>query len=217
VLPGPCWHLLVARNVLDPTEMKVLFVSNAPHGGIGGNDPLGGLLAMARRAVASKTTKASRSGPLRGATLSGSPTPLILSAISYLFLAKINQRLRGKKIRVDGVPSPHRGLGADSLVVDGRPRVGAAVGAHRPTHRAGPAHRQRLLPVAATPSGTRRLLRSMGIKVTQTPVCKWDSVSAVVLKGADDLISQAQAFTLGRRRKKNFFCVGPFRGQWFGP
>ena len=44
-------------------------------GGVGGHDPFGGLLAMARRAVLRGRQKRGRPGPLRGATLSGTQTP----------------------------------------------------------------------------------------------------------------------------------------------
>ena len=73
-LPGPRWHLVVARNVLNPTEMK-FFVSNCAAGGVGRNDPFGGLLAVARRAVLRGRQKRGRPGPLRRATLSGTQTP----------------------------------------------------------------------------------------------------------------------------------------------
>ena len=45
---------------------------------------------------------------------------LILSTISYLFLAQTNQRLRGEKIRIDCLPNPHCRLSTDSLRVDER-------------------------------------------------------------------------------------------------
>ena len=73
-LPGPCWHLVVARNVLDPTEMK-FFVSNAPPANVGGNDAFGGLLAMARRAVLRGRQKRGRPGSLRRTAISGTQTP----------------------------------------------------------------------------------------------------------------------------------------------
>ena len=111
-LPGPRWHLgRVARNVLDPKETVLCQQRAARHSG--GNDPLGRLLAMARRAVLRGRQRRGRPGPLRGATLSGTQTPFDSScqAISYLFLAITNQRLRGKKSELDRMlkstpPSP---------------------------------------------------------------------------------------------------------------
>jgi len=137
-LPGPCWHLLVARNVLDPTEIK-FFVSNAPP-----EASVGTILLVAFSRWRVERCFEDDKGEVgldhyEGRRYPGLKRHLILSAISYLFLARTNQRLRGKKIRVDGLPSPHRRVGADSLVVAGGPRVGTAAGAHRPTHRAGPA------------------------------------------------------------------------------
>jgi len=129
-LPGPRWHLVVARNVLDPTEMK-FFVSNAsPETSVGTI-----LLAAFSRWRVERCFEDDKNevglDHYEGRRYPGLKRHLILSAISYLFLARSNQRLRGKKIRVDRLPSPHRRLGADSLVVDGRSRVGAAIGAHR--------------------------------------------------------------------------------------
>ena len=131
-LPGPRWHLVVARNVLDPTEMK-FFVSNAPPEASVGTI----LLAAFSRWRVERCFEDDKGevglDHYEGRRYPGLKRHLILSAISYLFLAKTNQRLRGKKIRIDRLPSPHRRVGTDSLVVDGRPRVGAAAGAHRPS------------------------------------------------------------------------------------
>ena len=128
-LPSPRWHLVVARNVLDPKEMK-FFVSNAsPDTSVGTI-----LLAAFSRWRVERCFEDDKSevglDHYEGRRYPGLKRHLILSAISYLFLARTNQRLRGKKIRVNRLPSPHRRLGADSLVVDGRSRVGAAVGTH---------------------------------------------------------------------------------------
>jgi SRSO17 transposase len=128
-LPGPRWHLVVARNVLDSMEMK-FFVSNAPPEMSVGTI----LLAAFSRWRVERCFEDDKSevglDHYEGRRYPGLKRHLILSAISYLFLARTNQRLRGKKIRVDCLPSPHRRLGADPLVVDGRTRVGAAAGTH---------------------------------------------------------------------------------------
>jgi hypothetical protein len=128
-LPGPRWLLLVARNVLDPTEVK-FFVSNAlPAVSVGTI-----LLVAFSRWRVERCFEDDKSeiglDHYEGRRYPGLKRHLILSAISYLFLARTNQRLRGK-IRVDGLPSPHCRLGVDSLLVDGRSRVGAAVESHR--------------------------------------------------------------------------------------
>jgi SRSO17 transposase len=137
-LPGPRWHLVVARNVLDPAEMK-FFVSNAsPEVSVGTI-----LLAAFSRWRVERCFEDGKGeiglDHYEGRRYPGLKRHLILSAISYLFLARTNQRLRGKKIRVDRLPSPHSRLGTNSLVVDGRTRVGAAAGTHRPVDSAGAA------------------------------------------------------------------------------
>jgi hypothetical protein len=42
---------------------------------------------------------------------------LILTSISYLFLARVRKELRGKKSGPDGMPSPHRGSSAGAELV----------------------------------------------------------------------------------------------------
>ena len=46
---------------------------------------------------------------------------LIITAVSHLFLAKVHQAWRGKKIRTDGVPDSHRSLRSGSVVMVDRP------------------------------------------------------------------------------------------------
>ena len=135
-LPGPRWHLVVARNVLNPTEMK-FFVSNAtPEASVGTI-----LLAAFSRWRVERCFEDDKSevglDHYEGRRYPGLKRHLILSTISYLFLARTNQRLRGEKIRVDSLPDPHSRLGANSLVVDGRSRVGPAIGTHRSVDPAG--------------------------------------------------------------------------------
>jgi SRSO17 transposase len=137
-LPGPCWHLVVARNVLDPTEVK-FFVSNAPPEAL-----VGAILLAAFSRWRVERCFEDDKGEVgldhyEGRRYPGLKRHLILSAISYLFLARTKERLRGEKLRIDCLPSPHRRLGADSLVVAGRSRVGAAVGSHRRVDPAGAA------------------------------------------------------------------------------
>ncbi len=145
-LPGPCWHLVVARNALDPTEVK-FFVSNAPPEASVGTI----LLAAFSRWRVERCFEDDKGevglDHYEGRRYPGLKRHLILSAISYLFLARTNQRLRGEKIRIDSLPGPHRGLGADSLVVDGRSGVGAAVGSHRRVDPAGAASQRLRAPL----------------------------------------------------------------------
>lgn len=145
-LPGPVWHLAVARNVLDPTEMK-FFVSNArPEASVGTI-----LLAAFSRWRVERCFEDGKGevglDHYEGRRYPGLKRHLILSAISYLFLARTNQRLRGEKIRMDCLPSPHGRLGIDSLVVDGRSHVGTTVGAYRRADRVGPAPQRQRTPL----------------------------------------------------------------------
>ena len=135
-LPGPRWHLVVARNVLDSNEMK-FFVSNAsPEVSVGTIL----LVAFSRWRVERCFEDGKGEVGLdhyEGRRYPGLKRHLILSAVSYLFLAKTNQRLRGKKIRIDRVPDPHRRLRSDSLLVAGRAGIGTAARAHRRTDPTG--------------------------------------------------------------------------------
>jgi SRSO17 transposase len=135
-LPSERWHLVVARNVLDPREMK-FFVSNAsPDTSVGTI-----LLAAFSRWRVERCFEDGKGevglDHYEGRRYPGLKRHLILSTISYLFLAMTNQRLRGKKIRVDGLPSPHRRLGTHSLVVDERTSIDAVPRKHRPQNPAG--------------------------------------------------------------------------------
>jgi SRSO17 transposase len=135
-LPGPRWHLVVARNVLDTKEMK-FFVSNAPP-----EAPVGTILLVAFSRWRVERCFEDGKGEVgldhyEGRRYPGLKRHLILSAISYLFLAITNQRLRGEKIRVDCLPSSHRRLRADSITVDVPAGVGEVAGAHRASDPAG--------------------------------------------------------------------------------
>src|SRR5512147_2885760 len=105
-LPGESLHLLVARDVLDPDDLK-FFVSNAPLG-----TGVGTLLLVAfSRWRVERCFEVHKSAigldQLRGATLSGVKRHLILSAVSYLFLARVRQEWAGEKSGADGLPAAH--------------------------------------------------------------------------------------------------------------
>lgn len=107
-LPGPRLHLVVARNVLDPHEIK-FFVSNAP--------PDAGvqtllLVAFSRWRIERCFEDQKQELGLdqwEGRRWLGLQRHLILTCISYLFLVRTRERLGGKKSAADGLPSPHRG------------------------------------------------------------------------------------------------------------
>jgi SRSO17 transposase len=114
-LPGARLHLIIARNVLDRAEVK-FFVSNAsPQTGIG---PL--LLVAFSRWRVERCFEDSKSeiglDQYEGRRYLGLKRHLILSAVSYLFLARVRQEWGGKS-GVDGVPTAHRGSGVGTVLV----------------------------------------------------------------------------------------------------
>jgi SRSO17 transposase len=115
-LPGIEMHLLVARNVLDTEEVK-FFVSNAPK-----NTKVETLLlvAFSRWRVERCFRDQKQEVGLdqwEGRRWLGLQRHLVLTCVSYLFLARVRDKLRGKKSRLDGMPSPHRSRGAHAELV----------------------------------------------------------------------------------------------------
>ena len=113
-LPGMRLHLVVARNVLDPTEIK-FFLSNAP-----AETSVQTLLlvAFSRWRVERCFEDQKQEVGLdqwEGRHWLGLKRHLILTSVSYLFLRRVREKLRGKKSRVDRVPSTQGGgtLGAE--------------------------------------------------------------------------------------------------------
>jgi SRSO17 transposase len=103
-LPGMRLHLVVARNALDPTEIK-FFLSNAP-----AETSVQTLLlvAFSRWRVERCFEDQKQEVGLdqwEGRHWLGLKRHLILTSVSYLFLARVREKLRGKKSRVDRVPS----------------------------------------------------------------------------------------------------------------
>jgi SRSO17 transposase len=114
-LPGERLHLIIARNVLDPNEIK-FFVSNAsPETGIGTL-----LLVAFSRWRVERCFQDDKSeiglDQYEGRRYLGLKRHLVLSAVSYLFLAKVRQEW-GEKWGLDGVPTAHRPGGAGTLLV----------------------------------------------------------------------------------------------------
>jgi SRSO17 transposase len=106
-LPGMRLHLIVARNALDPTEIK-FFVSNAP---LETTVQTLLLVAFSRWRIERCFEDQKQEVGLdqwEGRHWLGLKRHLILTSVSYLFLARVRQRLRGKKSRTDRVPSAHR-------------------------------------------------------------------------------------------------------------
>jgi SRSO17 transposase len=114
-LPGHRLHLLIARNVLDPKEIK-FFVSNAPHG-----TGIGALLLVAfSRWRVERCFQDGKSeiglDQYEGRRYLGLKRHLVLSAVSYLFLAKVRQEW-GEKPGVDRVPIAHGCGGVGAVLV----------------------------------------------------------------------------------------------------
>jgi SRSO17 transposase len=105
------WHLIVARNVEHPDELKY-FVSNAP-----AKTRLGVLLLVAFSRWRVERCFEDQKGEVgldhyEGRRWLGLKRHLALSAVSYLFLAKTHQQLRGEKPGTHRVPSAYRDLGS---------------------------------------------------------------------------------------------------------
>lgn len=115
-LPGMRLHLVVARNVLDPKEIK-FFVSNAPE-----DTSVQTLLlvAFSRWHVERCFEDGKQEVGLdqwEGRRWLGLKRHLILTSVSYLFLARVRKELREKKSGVDRVPSAYRGWGVGAELV----------------------------------------------------------------------------------------------------
>jgi SRSO17 transposase len=107
-LPGMRLHLVVARNALDPTEIK-FFVSNAPP-----ETSVQTLLlvAFSRWRVERCFEDQKQEVGLdqwEGRQWLGLKRHLILTSVSYLFMARVREELRKKKSRPDRVPGAYRG------------------------------------------------------------------------------------------------------------
>jgi SRSO17 transposase len=105
-LPGERLHLLVARNVLDREELK-FFVSNAPPKT---SVEILLLVAFSRwRVERCFEDQKSEIGldQYEGRRYLGLKRHLMLSAVSYLFLARMREEWVGKKSGVDGLPTAH--------------------------------------------------------------------------------------------------------------
>ena len=128
-LPGMRLHLIVARNVLDPTEIK-FFVSNAP---AETSVQILLLVAFSRWRVERCFEDQKQEVGLdqwEGRHWLGLKRHLILTSVSYLFLASVRTKFRGEKAGPDDMPSPHGGRGIGAKLVALRPSIGIADRGH---------------------------------------------------------------------------------------
>jgi SRSO17 transposase len=115
-LPAERWHLVIARNILDKDEVKY-FMSNAPE-----STPVQTLLLVGfsrwrvERCFEDQKQQIGLDA-WEGRRWLGLKRHLILSSVSYLFLARVREKLRGKKSRTDRIPSAHRRRRAGVLLV----------------------------------------------------------------------------------------------------
>ncbi len=99
-------HLAVARNVLDPAEIK-FFLGDAP---LETSVQTLLLVAFSRWRVERCFEDQKQEVGLdqwEGRHWLGLKRHLILTSVSYLFMARVRETLRGKKSRVDRVPSTY--------------------------------------------------------------------------------------------------------------
>jgi SRSO17 transposase len=117
----PTWShwLIVARNALDPNEVKY-FVSNAPAG-----TPLEAMLFVGFQRYHVENCFEEEKGELgmdhfEVRNYTSLKRHLILTAVSHLFLAKVRQKWRGEKSAPDGLPTSPGGGGPGAVsVADG--------------------------------------------------------------------------------------------------
>jgi SRSO17 transposase len=107
-LPGMRLHLLVARNVLDPAEIK-FFLGDAP---LETSVQTLLLVAFSRWRVERCFEDQKQEVGLdqwEGRHWLGLKRHLILTSVSYLFMASVREKFRGKKSRTDRVPGAYGG------------------------------------------------------------------------------------------------------------
>jgi SRSO17 transposase len=138
----PHW-LIVARNRLNPDEVK-FFVSNAPQ-----STPLEVLLHVAfsrwhvERCFQDEKDKLGLSD-FEVRNYVSLRRHWILTAVSHLFLAKVHQRWRGEKSRVDRLPASLGHIEPGPFLVAARGGQGSTAGTYRRDHSAPTAAQRRI-------------------------------------------------------------------------
>jgi SRSO17 transposase len=128
-LPDEPMHLVVARNVLNPEEVK-FFVSNAP-----AETSVGTLLLVGFSRWRVERCFEDQKGEIgldhyEGRRYPGLKRHLILSAVSSLFLAEMRQEFGGEKSGVDRVPGAYRTGVLDPVLVAGPASLAGVARAH---------------------------------------------------------------------------------------
>jgi hypothetical protein len=146
-LPGEPLHLVVARDALNPDEVK-FFVSNAPAA-----TSVQAMLLVAFSRWRVERCFEDQKGEIgldqyEGRRYRGLKRHLILSCLSYLFLSRVRREFGGEKPGPDGVPGAHGGGGAGPVLVAGPEAAEEVAGADLRGDRAGAAAQR---PGAAVP------------------------------------------------------------------
>jgi SRSO17 transposase len=115
-MPDKPLHLVIARNVMDPSEVK-FFVSNAP-----ASTPVQKLLLVGFSRWRVERCFEDQKGEIgldhfEGRRYQGLKRHMILSCVSYLFLSRMRREFGKKKSGVDRVPSAYGAGGFDSELV----------------------------------------------------------------------------------------------------
>ncbi len=115
-MPGSPLHLIVARNVPRSDEIK-FFVSNAPP-----ETSVQTMLLVAFSRWRVERCFEDQKGEVgldhyEGRRYVGLKRHLVLSAVSYLFLAQMRQELKGEKTGADRMPDQHGVGGFDPVLV----------------------------------------------------------------------------------------------------
>jgi SRSO17 transposase len=142
-LPQAGAHLIVARNVLEPEQIK-FFVAHAPR-----ETSLGVLLKVAfsrwrvERCFEDEKTELGFDH-FEGRSYVGLMRHQTITALTHLFLARTQQAWREKKSGADGLPSANRRRGAGAIVVADGPDVHPLAGTRRRQYHRNPAPECRL-------------------------------------------------------------------------
>lgn len=115
-MPGMRMHLVVARNVLDLEEVK-FFVSNAPPDTSVGTLLLVGFSRWRVERCFEDQKQEVGLDQWEGRRWLGLKRHLILTSVSYLFLARVHQKLRGEKTGPNRVPSAQSSRGTRAELV----------------------------------------------------------------------------------------------------
>jgi hypothetical protein len=172
-LPGEPLHLVVARDVLNPDEVK-FFVSNNAPAGTSVQTML--LVAFSRWRV--ERCFEDQKGEIgldqyEGRRYRGLKRHLILSYVSYLFLSRVRQEFGGKNQELTEC-QVHTAVAALIPFWWLNPSPPKAL-LERTSAEIERAQRRNALARRCHTKRTRRRLHALGVKLTEVPRCRWGS------------------------------------------